>query len=66
MADPHYHSCQNLGWASMSQQKWGLFVHISFLAVHEKNTGSNPDAMLALQKQSSSVTLLRATTMAGQ
>lgn len=68
MAEPHYHgnSCQSLGWASMSQQKWGLFVQISLLAVHEKGTGSNPDAMLALQKQSSSVTLLPATTMAGQ
>lgn len=68
MADTHYHgnSCQSLGWARMSQQKWGLFVQISFLAVHEKSTGSNPDAMLALQKQSSSVTLLLTTTIAGQ
>ena len=58
MADPHYHgnSCQFLGWASMSKQKWGLFVQISFLAVHEKSNGRNTDAMLALQKQSSSVT----------
>lgn len=46
MADPHHHgnSCQSLGWASMSQQKWVLFVQISFLAVHEKSTGGNPDA----------------------
>lgn len=68
MANLHYHgnSCLFLGWASTSQQKWGLFVQISFLAVHEKNTGSSPDATLALQKHSDSVTLLLVTTIAGQ
>lgn len=68
MADPHFHgnSCRSLGWASMSQQKWGLFVQISFLAVHEKSTGGNTDAMQALQKQRCPVILLPASTMAGQ